>query len=854
MDIPGRKNIDWIDGLKAFAILAVLLNHSVESFGFLPWFSSSGHWPAFSERIHSIFPSSNNFFADIVIFLGWLGDMGPGVFILLSGLTLTLSALNKKKSTVDFYRQRAKRIFPLYIFIHLLILFFIVFIFRWNTDVFSFKTLFSLAGLRFTDELFFFINPSWWFIWLILQMYLFFPFLLRLMNRRGRTIFFLITLFITLLSRLAGLLDLTWSDSSYYWMTGIFGGTRLLEFTSGMLIGSLMHENHHKFSLFLENKIKVFLFSLLIYACGFLCSLSYAGILISNTLITIGLTGVFYSIYHLLCSSHSVLRKAVAWMGRNSFSVFLLHQPFMMHASYVFEKDQLLIVLILIICASFIAGYYIEKTVNAATPFILTNLEKIRNLTGSKVTGWHIFILILILAIYSFFTPFISHDSTVLKFIHIIIQLLLLGLIFVFRENQKFRTDILISRFFDASFLVTAVFMFLTVNWQPLYWLVLLLSLMLIFLSSRLNYFLSLALTFLLIFTGILFCETNLRKNKPLEVLQWGELPALQPDKKTGYSLIPSRETHLKYNNYDYFVRTNSLGLASPEVDMAKTPDEFRIFIIGDAFTMPEGMEYESAYPFLLEKKLRQSFPERKISVINGGVTGFGPNEFLAQLEKYADTIKPDLVINQFFVNEFEEVNIELGGRNAGIGFDLKKSARQYYFGNTQVPVHYVRKFYGSFNHEDRSFNYRKSLISFYEKNSHFYADSILEKIDRYFDKINELCTEKNCKLLIMFVPGQIVVSDPGYISYFPSWVDLSDTSLYSPDKPNRIIEKMCSSKNIPFTDVTEPLKKHKPQPVYFTGSWHWNEEGHRVAAGMLEDAMKKMINFKDYSKTENLE
>jgi hypothetical protein len=97
-----------------------------------------------------------------------------------------------------------------------------------------------------------------------------------------------------------------------------------------------------------------------------------------------------------------------------------------------------------------------------------------------------------------------------------------------------------------------------------------------------------------------------------------------------------------------------------------------------------------------------------------------------------------------------------------------------------------------------------------------------------------------------MFVPGQIAVSDPEYISYLPSDVNLSDTTKFSMDRPNQIVEKMCSSKNISFTDVTEILKNHDHQPVYFTESWHWNEEGHRLVAGILSDTIVKMIYFRD--------
>jgi hypothetical protein len=62
--------------------------------------------------------------------------------------------------------------------------------------------------------------------------------------------------------------------------------------------------------------------------------------------------------------------------------------------------------------------------------------------------------------------------------------------------------------------------------------------------------------------------EFFLWKHKPLEAGRWGEFPALQVDSETVYSLIPNKTTRLRYNNYDYLVKTNSLGFASPEIDL----------------------------------------------------------------------------------------------------------------------------------------------------------------------------------------------------------------------------------------------------------------------------------------------
>ena len=91
---------------------------------------------------------------------------------------------------------------------------------------------------------------------------------------------------------------------------------------------------------------------------------------------------------------------------------------------------------------------------------------------------------------------------------------------------------------------------------------------------------------------------------------------------------------------------TNSYGLASPEIEVKRpTPNTLRIMIIGDAFSMPEGMEYEYAYPSLLENKLAGLVSGRTIQVINAGVTGYGPVEQYPQLLELAPIFTPDIVL-----------------------------------------------------------------------------------------------------------------------------------------------------------------------------------------------------------------
>ena len=560
--------------------------------------------------------------------------MGPGVFILVSGFTLTLSVLNKNKkefSAIDFYLRRLVRIFPLYFTIHLLVMFSGEILSGGVINIASPIIFLSMLGLRFTDGLFFFLNPSWWFIWLIIQLYIVFPFLYKYLNHAGIRVFILITFAFTILSRLAGLLDFTYSNSLYYWMTGLFFGTRLFEFTIGMVLAKLFAEQ--RISLDKIETPRILLFSILIYAIGFGSSLLYYTSLISNILITIGLSGIFLFAWRIIESRLSFLKKPVLWIGLAAFPVYLIHQPFFEWIGGGYSGINKGIILILILIIVFPAGRLLELFVNKAIAY----LQLIKNKTGS--------IIIILLVAFQFLLNivfFITQNDLIhkLNLVVFIFNIFFIPLyILISKKITNKSLKIVLFSFLPVSVLFCFI---LTYNWFSIFWIFILIQFTGIIVISFLtkNLLLRVITPSILVFILFIASEFWLVSNHPLEVNRWGEYPALQKDSLTVYSLIPNKETHLKYNNYDYYVKTNSLGYIGQEADLSeKKATEIRILIIGDAFTMPEGMEFDKAYPELLQANLSEKNPTNEIRVFNCGVTGYGPNEMFAQLRKYIDTL-----------------------------------------------------------------------------------------------------------------------------------------------------------------------------------------------------------------------
>jgi hypothetical protein len=100
------------------------------------------------------------------------------------------------------------------------------------------------------------------------------------------------------------------------------------------------------------------------------------------------------------------------------------------------------------------------------------------------------------------------------------------------------------------------------------------------------------------------------------------------------------------------FVRINSHGLrADREYAFAKDPGTVRIAVLGDSFAHAGEVAAEATFWAHLERQLNacRPFGERRVEVINFGVSGYGTAQQLLTLRHYAWSYAPDIVLLAFF-------------------------------------------------------------------------------------------------------------------------------------------------------------------------------------------------------------
>ncbi|MDD5541817.1 MAG: acyltransferase family protein [Acidobacteriia bacterium] len=834
-------HLDWLDPIKALALLGILLNHWVEEFGAGPWFTNPGNdWPGLATRLHSIFPQNTHFIVALVQFLGWLGDSGPGVFILLSGFGLAWSAVHSQKGAYDygpFLKRRLGRLFPTYIAVHLVVLAGFLLL-RSSTMTFaSRRTLLSLLGLRFTDSLFFYMVPAWWFVWTILQLYALFPLLWRLINRVGRGNFIAITFGISFVSRSAGLFL---SGGRYFWMTGMFCGTRLAEFAFGMLLAVyLFQENKRKASV--PSHPRIGWISAAVYVVGFGCSLTLPGSIVSNLLVSVGLTGLFYVVWKTLLSRIRALSLCVSWLGAESYAIYLFHQAPLLWTSSLFSGRFKIHFMSSI--AALIVSVPAAWAIDRVTKFALEFVRRRETLPWRRIINFAI--------CSGVWASFVAVDDRLgdpwkFRVFAWTLGVCLVGLVLL--EWQVGEEAHSLERWFRWSAIASAFTQLFVVQPQmgamSLTAGIVFATLVAVARAYAPKSQRSWIYALLMMAVVVALLEFSLKNFSPLEAGSWGELPALQIDPTCTYSLKPNQVTRLRYNNYDYTVRTNSYGLNSPEISLNRpTPDTYRVLAIGDAFTMPEGLDYAESYPARLQALLSQRMAPREVQVINAGVTGYGPPEELPQLAELCPLFKPNVVVYQFFIDEFTQALLTRQDRLREIGLDESGVSKiQLALERSQIIAHFnlwQDRIIAQLTGRTSPWRYGKALLQYYALGEHsIYCTESLEKVRYDLDQMRHIARSEGADFIVVFVPGAIEVSRAEDIDYFPKGQDLKDRSKFDLNLPEHNLLRIASELGIEVVNLTPYLRNDPRQPVYFRNSWHWNAEGHRVAAQVMANVL----------------
>lgn len=338
-----RPRLLWIDVVKALSILWIAFFHGFDTWanGTLPSPLAPGY---FRTMLEGCAPASAGGLAlclgrALLAAFGQLGFHAVSVFLVMSGFGLAYSAAGKSSlAPADWLRSRFLRLYPMYWVAHAIVIF-APFAFR--PEPVDWRVVPSLIGLRFWPpiaENFYYLNASWWFFGLLIQLYLVFLPLWAILRRIGPIPFVALCAAVSFAARF-WLLSI-WPVNGL-WVQGGFFATRLVEFGLGMAVADVYRADRAQVEAWLFSPL-TFVAGALLYGVALVSGRSLGGYVFTDALVGASLFVLLAGIARA-AAERPRLGPALARVGALSYGLYLVHQPFVISYAIALRERSMLV-------------------------------------------------------------------------------------------------------------------------------------------------------------------------------------------------------------------------------------------------------------------------------------------------------------------------------------------------------------------------------------------------------------------------------------------------------------------------------------------------------------------------------
>jgi hypothetical protein len=328
----------------------------------------------------------------------------------------------------------------------------------------------------------------------------------------------------------------------------------------------------------------------------------------------------------------------------------------------------------------------------------------------------------------------------------------------------------------------------------------------------------------------------------------------IQPDPVVHHRLWPGT-TRLQSEDFAALLHVNRLGLRGKEPDSPKRRGTCRLIMLGDSFTMGEGVSDDQAFPALLETSLAARMPVG-VEVINAGVDSYSPVLSYLDLRENLLRLEPDAVVLNLDLSDLLQEQYYRSLATFGPGREIVAVPNPRLRGHItdwiddwiKTNLYFVRFAYIETRRRLDPEEGMEAVIQ--RRNGDLLAYTLAgDSVDRsqqwgdLFDSVgrmHRLCREKGIAFFLALYPWGHQVNDrewrPGRFYWMP------DDAVTS-DRVFETIHRECVDRGIPLIDTVPAFRSyHGEKPLYFRHDMHFTPEGHRVMSNALLDPLREFL------------
>ncbi len=294
-------------------------------------------------------------------------------------------------------------------------------------------------------------------------------------------------------------------------------------------------------------------------------------------------------------------------------------------------------------------------------------------------------------------------------------------------------------------------------------------------------------------------------------------------DSTLGWKLVPLAKRVYEDEAEPYLIEINSEGLRDKEHSYDKSPNIFRIVVVGDSFVFGSG----GVSPMDRFTDRMENFSSN-LEVINMGVPGYSTDQEYLYLKTEGLKYHPDLVVMCMFVNDYDESFVTLNpslGRPKGY---FSAEGGELIFHPPAVSPFYI-------------LSQRSYLIALTEaglrKNWKGYGRRRLPRKLKYNEEV------RTFKLLLVSTRDLCKSSGADVVFvYFPFQGQQNRSLLRD------VSSELAQTKGFKVLDLTDFMARvNAERPAYFATDIHFNKYGHQVVANVLYDFLVRNTALKEH-------